>query len=69
MKTNRTANPHPKHFTPSQNDLLAMLANAEGKFEAGREQAALKREAKECAAMEAALVAEAKQRNRNFWSA
>lgn len=60
-------NPLSKHFTPSSNDLLAMIANAEAKFAGDREQAQLKKEAKALRRMEQTMVAEAKQRSRKFW--
>lgn len=37
----------PKPFTPSSNMLLAMIASAEAKFEADREQALLRKEARD----------------------
>lgn len=52
----------PKHFIPSQEQLLAMIANAESKFEADREQSILRKEAVACRHMEKTMIAEAKQR-------
>jgi len=55
-------------FTPSSSLLSAMLSAADAKFEADREQAALRAEARENARMERALVAEAKARSeRRRW--
>lgn len=49
-----------KPFTPSQNDLRAMIANAMAKCDADCEQAALKREARDNARMEQAWTAQAR---------
>jgi hypothetical protein len=70
MDTNEGAkmntNPNSTHFTPSSNDLLAMIANAEAKFAGDREQAQLKSDARASERMERAISSEVFQRNRNF---
>ena len=52
----------PKHFLPTSEQLLAMIANAEAKFAGDREQCALRKEARAIERMEKAMIAEAKQR-------
>ena len=60
---NATAKP----FTPSSQLLLTMIASAEAKFEAAREQAALKLEAQADARAAKAWEAEVAARHRVAW--
>lgn len=55
-------------FTPSSNDLLYMLSAADRKFEAAREQAALKKEADAIRRIGLIEDAKAGQRRRQAWA-
>lgn len=57
----------PRAFAPSSEALLKMIDSAEAKFEAAREQAALRKEAQASKRAEQAALAEAEQRRRAFW--
>lgn len=57
-----------KLFTPSSEKLTFMIKAAEAKFEAAREQAALRKEAADDSRMERFLIAEAKSKHaREAW--
>ena len=43
-------------FTPSSNDLLAMIVNAEARFDSDREQLELRRDAQDCARIEKIMI-------------
>jgi hypothetical protein len=56
-----------KPFTPSSTLLLHMIASAEAKFEAAREQAALRKEAREAEQAARWMAAEVAARSRAWW--
>lgn len=57
-----------KPFVPNSRDLLSMIDSATARFDADREQAHLRREAKEEARMARVMEAEAAARRRRYWA-
>ena len=54
----------PKHFTPSSSNLLLQITAAEAKFAAAREQALLRKEARQLDRLERVMAAEAAAKSR-----